>query len=135
MKLYHSITVLLTCSVMAFIFTSGTAFAGKKGKHSHSHSHSHVKGKEGAKKAAEISWDKCCEQNKNDTAKCQGMENVSGKKQNKGTKEKPNWVVNQCPEAKSAAQPAKAKPAVKDTKPVAMDKEAKKEKAEDKKKK
>ncbi len=123
MKLYQSITVLLTCSIMAFIFTSTPSFAGKKGKHSHSA----TKPSASQEKAAELSWDKCCEQNKNDTAKCQEMQNVTGKKQNKGTKEKPKWVASHCPEAKSAAPPADAKPAEKAD-------EAKKEMKKDKKK-
>ncbi|MDE0119297.1 MAG: hypothetical protein OXM55_04725 [Bdellovibrionales bacterium] len=126
MKLYHSITVLLMSSMMVFVFTSASSFAGKKGKHAHSHSH--AKGKAAIEKGTEISWDQCCEQTKNDTAKCQSMQNVTGKKQNKGTKEKPNWVASNCPEAKSAAPSADAKPAEKKAG------EAKKEKEKEKKK-
>ena len=79
MKLfYSSTTILLTGLMFGLILSSTPAVAGKF---------------LGKKKAAEISWDQCCEQNDNDTDKCQSMKNVTDKKQDIGTKSCPKPEV------------------------------------------
>ena len=130
-----NLTVLLTCLMMTFIFASTAAFAGKQAKEKTADvslsgwvgMNPDPSGKQAKEKAADVSWDKCCEQNNNDTAKCQEMKNVTDKKKNTGTKEKPNWVASSCPKAEPAAKPADAKPVAKpaDAKPVAKPADAK----------
>ena len=84
---YSSTTILLTGLMFGLILSSTPAVAGKFF---------------GKKKAAEISWDQCCEQNDNDTDKCQNMKNVTDKEQKSCPKSEPEATT---PDDESDAQP------------------------------
>jgi len=83
-NVFSKMMMVVGCVIFAATLSASPASAKKKGK-----------------RAAKISWDKCCEQNDNNTAKCKKMKNVKGKKQKKGKK----LVAKSCPEVAPLDEP------------------------------
>jgi len=83
-RLFSKLVMVVGCAVFAATLSASPASAKKKGK-----------------RAPKITWEQCCEQNGNDTAKCSKMKNVKGKKEKKGKK----FVAKTCPEVAPVEEP------------------------------